>query len=65
MVVRLIPEFASSTERTRLMAQTGKGQKFNRIAGYTRADGTKVKGHVRSNPTTSAGPKRAAAKKKK
>lgn len=47
------------------MAQTGKGQKFNRIAGYTRADGTKVKGHVRSNPTTSAGPKRAAAKKKK
>ena len=37
------------------MAETKKGQKFNRIAPYTKADGTKVRGYVRSNPYTSRG----------
>ena len=41
------------------MAKTEKGQKFNRIAGYSRksATGKKVKvgEHVRSNPSTSKG----------
>ena len=37
------------------MAETKKGQKFNRIPGYTKEDGTRVKAHVRSNPRTSSG----------
>jgi hypothetical protein len=37
------------------MAETKKGKKFDRIAAYTRADGTKVKAHDRSNPRTSKG----------
>lgn len=37
------------------MAETKKGKKFDRIAGYTRVDGTKVKAHDRSNPRTSNG----------
>jgi hypothetical protein len=38
------------------VARTEKGQKYNRIPAYTKADGTKVKAHVRSNPSTSDGP---------
>ena len=34
------------------MAQTAKGQKFNRVPSYKRK-GKTVKGHARSNPTTS------------
>ncbi len=40
------------------MAETDKGQKFNRIPGYTRTVKGKevqVKPHVRSNPSTSHG----------
>ena len=37
------------------MAETKTGQKFNRIPGYTKEDGTKVKAHARSNPKTSTG----------
>jgi hypothetical protein len=47
------------------MAETKKGQKFNRIPGYTRKAGTKkvaVRTHDRSNPYTSRG--KAKAKKK-
>lgn len=47
------------------MAQTDKGQKFNRIAPYKKADGTTVKGHVRSNPKTSDGPAPKGGGKKK
>lgn len=46
------------------MAKTDKGQKFNRIPAYTKDDGTQVKAHVRSNPTTSDGVKKAPPKKK-
>jgi hypothetical protein len=40
------------------MAQTAKGNKWKRIAGYTRADGGKVKAHCRSTPKTSKGKKK-------
>lgn len=46
------------------MAQTDKGQKFNRIPAHTKKDGTKVAAHVRSNPKTSDGPAKGASKKK-
>lgn len=44
------------------MAETKKGKKFDRIAGYTKADGTKVRAHDRSNPRTNKG---AAPKKRR
>jgi hypothetical protein len=43
------------------MAKTAKGQKYNRVPGYTReVDGKKqkVKPHSRSNPRTSKGKKK-------
>lgn len=44
------------------MAETAKGNKFVRVPGYTRADGTKVKPHDRSTPRDAKGaaPKRPA-----
>ncbi len=50
---------------TYLMAKTDKGQKYNRIPGYTKADGTKVKGHARSNPYTSDGEKKSGTNRKR
>lgn len=47
------------------MAETKSGAKFNRIPGYTKQDGTKVKSHVRSNPSTSKGKAPTPAKKKR
>jgi hypothetical protein len=42
------------------MAETSKGHKFVRVPGYTKRDGTKVRAHDRSTPTTAHGkaPKR-------
>lgn len=42
----------------KLMAETRKGQKYNRIPGYIRKIGGQtqhVKSHARSNPRTSKG----------
>jgi hypothetical protein len=38
------------------MAETAKGNKFVRVKGYIRPDGTKVPAYVRSTPDTSKGP---------
>jgi hypothetical protein len=51
--------------RSSEMAETKGGAKFNRIPGYTKQDGTKVKPHVRSNPNTSKGKAPPPAKKKR
>jgi hypothetical protein len=45
------------------MAETEKGHKFVRVQPYTREDGTKVPGHVRSTPDTSTGAKPPATRK--
>jgi len=39
------------------MAEKADGGKWTRVEGYTRADGTKVRPHDRSNPNTSKGKK--------
>jgi hypothetical protein len=45
------------------MAETKKGTKFVRVPGYTKADGTKVRTHDRSTPSTSSGKAKGMRKK--
>jgi len=46
------------------MAETKKGHKLVRVPGYTKADGTTVRPHDRSTPTTSSGPARPVRRRK-
>jgi hypothetical protein len=46
-----------------IMAETEEGNKFVRVKPYTREDGTKVPGHIRSTPDTSTGAKPPATRK--
>jgi len=46
------------------MAETAKGNKFVKVKGYTKADGTKVHPHDRSTPDTSKGPKPGQSKRR-
>jgi hypothetical protein len=46
------------------MAETGRGKKFVKVAGYTKADGTRVPPHDRSTPHTSTGAKANSRKRR-
>jgi hypothetical protein len=46
------------------MAETRKGTKFIRVAGYSKADGTRVRAHDRSTPVTSHGAARKTRRRK-
>ena len=46
------------------MAETRKGTKFIRVAGYRKADGTEVRAHDRSTPATSRGAARSTKRRK-
>jgi hypothetical protein len=46
-----------------MMAETKKGTKFLRVPGYTKADGTRVRAHDRSTPSTSTGKAKGGKKR--